>query len=129
MPGRRTSRIKQLGPSVRLVAKNSDADANTSTLNPTERTKLLRAARTDASSSMTKTTGGTFAAVGLGVIRLPETSGTLRGIFDNSLFHARLAVAKEGKPNAILSSVLLPSDCSSRVQRKCSPRAALSAIP
>src|SRR5580704_15106111 len=97
MPGRRTSRIKQLGPSVRLAAKNSDADANTSTLSPTERIKLLRAARTDASSSMTKTTGGTFAAVGLGVIRLAETGGTLRGIFDKSPFHARLAAANEGK--------------------------------
>jgi hypothetical protein len=39
------------------------ADANTSTLSPTERIRLLMAARTDASSSMTKTTGGTFAAV------------------------------------------------------------------
>jgi hypothetical protein len=58
---------------------------------------------------MTKTTGG---AVGLGVIRLPETSGTLRGIFDNSPFHVRLAVAYEGKPAAILSSVLLRRDCS-----------------
>jgi hypothetical protein len=46
-----------------LVAKNSDADANTSTLSPTERIRLLMAARTDASSSMTKTAGGTFAAV------------------------------------------------------------------
>src|SRR4249919_370342 len=110
MPGRRTSRTKQLRPSVRLVAKNSDVDANTSTFSPTERTKLLRAARTDASSSMTKTMGRTFTAVGVGVIRLPETSGTLRGIFDNSPFHARLAVAYEGKPAAILSSVLLRRD-------------------
>jgi hypothetical protein len=82
---------------VRLAAKNSYVDANTSTLSPTERIKLLRAARTDASSSMTKTTGGTFAAVGLGVIRLAETGGTLRGIFDKSPFHARLAAANEGK--------------------------------
>ena len=28
----------------------------------------------------------------------------MRGIFDNSPFHARLAVANEGKPAAILSS-------------------------
>ena len=96
-----------------MVAKNSDADANTSTLSPTERAKLLRAARTDASSSMTKTTGRTFAAVGVGVIRLPETSDTLRGILDNSQFHAGLGVANEGKRAAILSSVLLRRDCSS----------------
>jgi hypothetical protein len=96
---------------VRLVAKNSDVDWNTSTVSPTERTKLLRAARTDASSSMTKTMGGAFAAVGLDVIRLPETSGTLRGIFDNSPFNVRLTVANEGKPAAILSSVLLLRDC------------------
>jgi hypothetical protein len=60
---------------------------------------------------MTKTTGGTFAAVGVGVIRLPEASGTLRGAFDTNSFHARLAVAYEGKPAAILSSVLPRRDC------------------
>jgi hypothetical protein len=59
---------------VRLVDKNSDADANTSTLSPTERIKLLRAVRTDASSSMTKTTGG---AVGLGVITTPVNAQIL----------------------------------------------------
>ena len=53
---------RRFGPSVRLVAKKSGADANTSTLSPTERIKLLRAARIDASSSMTKTIGGIFSA-------------------------------------------------------------------
>ena len=51
-----------------MVTKNSDADANASALSPTERIKLLMAARTDASSSMMKTTGGTFAAVVVGVV-------------------------------------------------------------
>jgi hypothetical protein len=69
---------------VRLVDKNSDADANTSTLSPTERIRLLRAVRTDASSSMTKTTGGTFAAVGFGVVNArislasPRSAGKMR---------------------------------------------------
>jgi hypothetical protein len=50
------------GPSVRLVAKKSDAEANTSTLSATERIKLLRAARIDTLSSMTKTIGASFPA-------------------------------------------------------------------
>src|SRR6185369_8337460 len=54
-PGMRTSSIKQEGTSGRVLCRKSWADANVSTLSPTDLMRLFSASRIDSSSSITNT--------------------------------------------------------------------------
>ena len=56
-PGSRTSSTRQLGAAGRWRVKNSCAEANVWTFSPVERSRLLRLARVDWSSSTTQTHG------------------------------------------------------------------------
>src|ERR1051325_8846870 len=55
MRGMRTSKTRQLGRSIGVLARNSCADANVLTSRPAERIRFPRDLRTDTSSSTTKT--------------------------------------------------------------------------
>src|SRR5436190_1362166 len=60
MPGSLISSTRELGASGRLLRRNSCAEANSSTCNPTDSTRRCMARRTEGSSSTTKTTGATL---------------------------------------------------------------------
>src|SRR5918992_5349844 len=68
-PGSRTSSTRQAGTSGRCPVRNSRAEANVSTLRPTERRKLWSASRIAASSSITKT------IVSASAMRIPLIGG------------------------------------------------------
>src|SRR5579859_2159468 len=69
-PGNRTSRTRQVGQSGNFACRNSGAEANAVTRSPTDASRLDKAARIDASSSMTKTIG--FSSAGGLIVSHPS---------------------------------------------------------
>src|SRR5258707_10052630 len=84
------SRTRQLGTSGSLLCRNSGAEPNVSAPSPTDRKRLVSALRSEGSSSITNTTGG--------------SSGT-----SFVIHHGTLATHRENRSAALYGSGSCPS--------------------